>query len=108
MALLPAAEPDLGVGVIWKVQDIATFLRVSREQVRRLIAHHGLPAFDLGTGETQHEWRAYPEEVVAWTKRSRMRPVGSDNSSPDGLQAGKDSDLAARRPRLSGMDHPVG
>src|SRR5712691_5954562 len=105
MALFPTAEPDVGIGAIWKVQDIAGFLRISREQVRRLIAHHGLPAFDLGTGERQHEWRAYPEEVVAWTKRSRMGPVGSDNGSPDGLPEGEDSDLAVRRPRFSRVDH---
>ena len=86
MAIVPATEPDLGVGTIWKVQDIARFLRVSREQVRRLITFYGLPAFDLGTGEKQHEWRAYPEEVIAWTKQSRMAMVDSGRAD-EGRQA---------------------
>ena len=82
MAIMPAPEPDVGTGAIWKVQDIARFLRVSREQVRRLISFYGLPAFDLGTGEKQHEWRAYPEEVIAWTKQSRM-PAGGAARADD-------------------------
>ena len=84
MAVMPTPEPDVGVGAIWKVQDIARFLRVSREQVRRLITHHGLPAFDLGTGDKQHEWRAYPEEVIDWTKQSRMAAVASSSGDDGG------------------------
>ena len=66
--------PGHNQGDVWTLQDAADFLRCSREQVRRLITQRGLPAFDIGFGR-QHEWRLYPEEVIAWTRGLR-RAIG--------------------------------
>jgi len=53
---------------IWKVEDVAAYLRVHPGTVYRLVARGQLPAFRVGS-----DWRFFKDIVDAWLNSSRSQ-----------------------------------
>jgi excisionase family DNA binding protein len=72
---LPVPPP---VPHLWEVHEVAVFLRMNPETVRRLIRARELPAIQVGT----RSWRVDPADVKAFvdarrTLTTREQAVGS-------------------------------
>jgi excisionase family DNA binding protein len=59
-------DPVVNDDPVMTAEDCAHYLRVHRTTIYRLLKHHGLPAFKIGS-----DWRFRKSQVDAWVSKQQ-------------------------------------
>jgi excisionase family DNA binding protein len=60
----PQILQDKGTVPLWKVAEVAKYLRINSETVRTMTRAGKLPAIKVG-----HSWRFRRQEIISWLQR---------------------------------------